>query len=99
MNEESRNLKYSDLIAYNRATETEFVSLLTEMCSTGGCAFSAAVRECAFELDVSPETVKRYILKHTASRAEFLLQGGYIFLRRSRKNKNKEEKNRSGQVV
>lgn len=81
MDDETKKLKTTDIVAFNKCAEAEFVSLLSKLCARGGVAYSTALTECAFELDVSIETVKRYIAKHTASRAEFALQDGFIFLR------------------
>lgn len=75
-------LKAIDLLEFNQTAEQEFVKIITDLCSSVG---SPSVREClaeaAFELNVSIETAKRYLLKHTARRAEFVITDGKVGLR------------------
>lgn len=87
MDEDTKNLKMTDVVAFNRACETEFVALVSKLAARGGVAYSTVISECAFELDVSIETIKRYVIKHTASRAEFTIADGFIFLRQPTKTK------------
>jgi len=74
-------LKVIDLLEFNLCAEQEFVKVITALCSGG----SPSVRECqaeaAFELNISIETAKRYLLKHTARRAEFVITDGKVGLR------------------
>lgn len=74
-------LKAIDLIEFNQCAEQEFVKVVTELCAGG----SPSVRECqaeaAFELNISIETAKRYLLKHTAHHAEFKVENGKVGLR------------------
>lgn len=76
-------LKALDVIAFNRQAEVAFVSLLTRLISDGGgeVLLIDAIRETAFALDISTETAKRYLLKHTASAAEFVSDGKVVRLR------------------
>ena len=82
MDKKLHNLKSTDLISFNTEADQVFIAMLTKLIEHGGgISYSSAVRECAFELDVSTETIKRYLTKHTASRAEFVLEKGFVFLR------------------
>jgi hypothetical protein len=44
-------------------------------------ARSAIIAETSFDLDISPATAKRYLLKHSARKAEFLVQEKLVRLR------------------
>ena len=74
-------LKAVDVIAFNTASERAFVGFLTEFVSTERVTVLDAIRESAFELNVSTETAKRYLLKHTARRASFAIESGVVVLR------------------
>lgn len=71
------------MIAFNQRAEAAFVSFLTRLISDGGgeILLIDAIRETAWHLDISTETVKRYLLKHTASAAEFCSDGKVVRLR------------------
>lgn len=86
-----QSMKQVDAVAFNRWAEDEFVVIVRELIGDESnphtrVQISEVVREVAYELKVSPETVKRYIFKHTARRAEFRQHDGWIFL-----NPNYEE--------
>lgn len=76
-------LKALDVIAFNREAEMAFVALLSRLISDGGgeVLLIDAIRETAWHLDISTETAKRYLLKHTASAAEFVSDGKVVRLR------------------
>jgi hypothetical protein len=72
------SLKAVDVVAFNRAAEQRFVTLARNLVP---CPVSHIVRETAYVLDVSVETAKRYLLKHSASNAEFAIVRGIVVLR------------------
>jgi len=60
------SLRALDMLEYSRTLEREFVRLLGEMCDAAGPAgvpVRSARAEVAFRLNVSTETVKRYVEK------------------------------------
>jgi hypothetical protein len=78
-----QSLKLVDAVAFNRWAEEEFIGITRELMGENPhtrVQVSEVVREVAYELKISPETVKRYILKHTARRAEFRQHDGWMFL-------------------
>jgi hypothetical protein len=80
-----QGLKQSDILAFNHDAEKSFVVLLTEILREDGrLSYREAVREAAYELNVSIETAKRYLEKHSARRAEFCIEDGSVTLRGSR---------------
>jgi hypothetical protein len=72
------SLKAVDVVAFNKAAETRFVEITKKLVP---CPVSHLVRETAYTLDVSVETAKRYLLKHSASNAEFAIVRGIVVLR------------------
>lgn len=77
-----QGLKQTDIIAFNQGAEGEFVKMLQEIIKADGpISIREAIREAAYELNVSTETAKRYLEKHTARRAEFNVSDGYVRLR------------------
>jgi hypothetical protein len=66
-------------VAFNHAAEKRFVEIARRLVP---CSVSHLVRETAFALDVSIETAKRYLLKHSASIAEFEVVRGIVMLRK-----------------
>lgn len=83
------NLKKLDLVEFNHSAENYFCTLLKQMILADGgrTGYMGAVQEIAYRLDISPETAKRYILKHTARSAPFEMNEGLIRLRkRTRKH-------------
>jgi hypothetical protein len=79
-----QSTKAVDPVAFNRWAEEEFVyivrvELIGENPHTR-VQVAEVIKEVAYELKVSPETVKRYIFKHTARRAEFRQHDGWLFL-------------------
>jgi hypothetical protein len=81
-----QGLKESDILAFNHDAEAAFVSLITGILQEDGkLSYREAVREAAFELNVSIETAKRYLEKHSARRAEFYIEDGSVTLRQARR--------------
>lgn len=76
-------LKSVDLVAFNQSAETAFVRIVTAFLSDEGQPqpVKMVLAEAAFELDISTETAKRYLLKHSARRAEFRVDGMGVWLR------------------
>ena len=72
-----------DLVAFNRGAEAAFCDLVTELIiAAGGVAeIITVIQEAAFELDISPETAKRYLLKHSARRGRFVIHRRQVRLR------------------
>jgi len=73
------SLKTVDVVAFNRAAEMRFVEIARRLVP---CAASHLVRETAYMLDVSIETTKRYLIKHTAAAAEFEVVRGVVLLKK-----------------
>ena len=77
-----QGLKQSDILAFNHEAEKSFVELISELLQeNGSISYREAVREAAFELNISIETAKRYLEKHSARRAEFCIDDGSVTLR------------------
>lgn len=74
-------LKSMDLVAFNASCEARFVEYLASLLVDGPMTVVDVLRECAYDLDVSVETVKRYLLKHSARRARFEVRDGRVALR------------------
>jgi hypothetical protein len=78
----SQGLKQSDILTFNNDAERAFVRLISEILREDGpLSYREAIREAAYELNVSTETAKRYLEKHSARRAEFCIEDGYVSLR------------------
>ena len=84
---ELNTLKAIDLTEFNSRAEQAFVELVAAFVQE--CSQPPRVREvlaeAAFELNISIETAKRYLLKHSARRAEFAITGGVVTLREGAK--------------
>ena len=76
--EDLATLKTLDVIAFNLSAERKFVLLASRLVP---CTAQFLIREVAFALDVSVETAKRYLLKHSASHAEFEIKQNVVFAR------------------
>ena len=75
-------LKAFDIVSFNSMAETLFVALITDYINDEGPQPTVVVcAEAAFELDISIETAKRYLLKHSARRAEFEIKEKQVHLR------------------
>ena len=76
--------KLLDICSFNAGAESTFVIWLTERLGSeefGAVTVGWLLSNAAFELDVSIETIKRYLAKHTADRAEFHSDGKIVTLR------------------
>jgi hypothetical protein len=81
---ELNTLKSLDLTEFNSRAEQEFVNLVSEFVrerEDNLPRVREVLAEAAFELNISIETAKRYLLKHTARRAEFIVVDGKVGLR------------------
>lgn len=81
---ELNTLKALDVTEFNSQAEAEFITLVSEFVREregNPPRVREVLAETAFELNVSIETAKRYLLKHTARRAEFQVTDGKVGLR------------------
>jgi hypothetical protein len=79
-----RSLKSLDIVSFNLGAEEYFVRWLCAKLDGeefGAVTVGWVLSNAAFELNVSTETVKRYLMKHTADRAEFKSDGKVVVLR------------------
>jgi hypothetical protein len=79
-----REQKLLDACSFNQGAERHFCAWLAgKLQSEEFNAVSVAwvLANAAFELDVSIETIKRYVAKHTADAAEFKSDRGMLTLR------------------
>jgi len=76
--DEFATLKTLDVIAFNLSAERRFITLASRLVP---CTVQCLVRETAFALNISVETAKRYLLKHSASKAEFEIKQGVVLAR------------------
>jgi hypothetical protein len=77
-------LKIADVCAFNMQTEPAFVYWLSEkIAGTKGEGLAPAwvVQNAAFEFNISLDTAKKYLVKHTAERAEFRSDGRRVTLK------------------
>ncbi|MEJ5277557.1 MAG: hypothetical protein WHU94_16830, partial [Thermogemmata sp.] len=71
--------KLLDPIAFNRDAEAVFVKLLADLVAEGPQPTAYVLGYIAFELNISPATVKRYLLKYaTHPAAPFAMKGGTV---------------------
>lgn len=84
------HMKTIDPVVFNQWAEDEFIRITRELIgeATGKIRKAEILRECAYELKVSVETIKRYLFKHTARRAEFREFDGLVFLNPNYVNPN-----------
>jgi hypothetical protein len=76
---ELRTLKALDLVEFNRQAESEFVYITRNLLAVNPSMRAREVCiETAARLDVSIETTKRYLLKHSASISEFRIEKGWV---------------------
>ena len=78
-----QELKYTNPTAFNIQAEAAFIELVRTLIEENhgqGIPIWEVYRETAFELKVSTETAKRYMLKHSARRAEFFVFGKIVNL-------------------
>ena len=76
---ELRTLKATDLVEFNRRAESDFVYITRNLlASLGAMRVRMVCIEVAARLDISIETAKRYLLKHSASISEFEIEKGWV---------------------
>ena len=79
-----RRQKHMDAVAFNAGAESAFVELVRGLIekSPGGkmIPIVQVFQEGAYEIGVSTQTAKRYLIKHSAQRAEFRVFGDYVML-------------------
>jgi hypothetical protein len=77
------SLKSLDVIAFNQSAEGRFVQVVTTMLQTEGPQpVNTIIAETSFALDISPATAQRYLLKHSARKAEFVVHEKLVRLRK-----------------
>jgi len=75
-------VKILDVVAFNAEVEPQAVVLWTSILAERGAQrVGTLCVEAAFRFDVSTETAKRWLLKHSAESAEFVIQRGVVSLR------------------
>ena len=75
-------MKVLDVVAFNAEVEPQAVALWASMLRERGTQrVGTLCVEAAFRFDVSTETAKRWLLKHSAESAEFVIQRGVVSLR------------------
>lgn len=75
-------VKILDVVAFNAEVEPQAVALWCSMLKERGSQrVGAMCVEAAFRFDVSTETAKRWLLKHSAEAAEFSVERGLVRLR------------------
>ncbi len=78
-----KGLKSLDSTAFNAQAELAFIEIVRVMIEVrdgNGVAIGAVYQEAAYRLDISPETAKRYLFKHSAETAEFLVFSKLVML-------------------
>jgi len=78
-----KDQKHVDLMSFSAGAELQFVEgvrKLIEKEASGQVPINVVYQEMAYELDVSPQTAKRYLIKHSARRAEFRVFGPAVML-------------------
>ena len=80
--EDCTSMKVLDVVAFNAEVEPQAVALWASMLRERGTQrVGTLCVEAAFRFDVSTETAKRWLLKHSAESAEFLIERGLVRLR------------------
>ena len=80
--EDCTSMKVLDVVAFNAEVEPQAVALWASMLRERGTQrVGTLCVEAAFRFDVSTETAKRWLLKHSAESAEFVIQRGVVSLR------------------
>lgn len=80
--EDFAGVKVLDVVEFNALVEPQAVALWCSMIrERGTLRVSVLCVEAAFRFDVSTETAKRWLLKHSAESAEFLIERGLVRLR------------------
>lgn len=77
-----RSLKSQDIVAFNQSAEAYFIFWLSKyLKKKKSVTVTWVLQNASFELDLSPETIKRYLLKHTAEKADFKQESGVVTLK------------------
>lgn len=85
--EDFTGVKVLDVVAFNAEVEPLAVAFLCSWLQERGQArVGQLCIEVSYRFDVSTETAKRWILKHSAERAEFEVTRGLVSLRGGRAN-------------
>ncbi|MGB9872569.1 MAG: hypothetical protein ACPLYD_13005, partial [Anaerolineae bacterium] len=73
-------LKILDPIAFNQEAEVQFLQVFWNLLEEfpDGVPANILVAEAAYKLDVSPMTIKRYVLKYSAPSAPLILSGRLV---------------------
>ena len=82
-------LKFLDPVGFNFQAERRFLILVGNLCSSGPQPVNTILQEAAFELNVSTETARRYLVKHTASRATLEIDDGMVSVKPPPKKRKK----------
>ena len=78
-----KSQKHLDIMSFNADAEIKFIECvrtLIEENHGNPVNISEVYRESSYEIDVSPSTVKRYLVKHSARRAELRVFGKAVML-------------------
>lgn len=79
-----KNQKHVDLMSFNASAEDQFVEIVRKLIEDSPGKTSIAIgtvyQEAAYELNVSPQTAKRYLIKHSARRAALRVFGKDVML-------------------
>lgn len=95
-----KNQKHVDLMAFNASAEDQFVEIVRKLIEDSGrttIPIGTVYQEGAYELNVSPQTVKRYLIKHSAKRAALRVFGKDVMLNPNYKPDEPEEEDDSEQ--
>lgn len=81
-------LKENDLLAFNAVAESEFISFVCSYLDDyENVTQHEIIQETSFELNISPVTAKRYLLKHTARRANFAIINKFLVCKAHKHNR------------
>lgn len=86
-----KNQKHVDIMSFNAGAEQRFVEIVRKLVDlsasrqglppgTGAVKISTVVQECAYRLNVSTMTVKRYLTKYSAMTAPLRVFGDAVML-------------------
>ena len=78
-----KSQKHVDLMSFNAQAEDAFVELVRKLIEESGrtaIPIGMVYQEAAYELNVSPQTAKRYLIKHSARRAPLRVFGKDVML-------------------
>lgn len=74
-----QKLKPEDLISFNSEAERQFVEFVCSLVSEfDKLTQRDVIQETSFELNISPVTAKRYLMKHTARRAQLQIVNSFV---------------------